>query len=245
MPFLEIANLTAGYAGAAILNGVTLGADKGELVSLIGPSGSGKSTLLRVLIGLTPPTSGRVAIDGNVVDYADKASVLALRRRMSIVFQQYNLFQNMSALANIALAPVKALGVPRPDAEARGRELLARVGLADKADSFPDQLSGGQQQRVAIARALAMQPEILLLDEVTSALDPERVGEVLDTVRALAQSGITILLVSHEMGFVREVSTRVVMMDAGRVIETGPAAQIFTAPQEARTKAFVGAIIRH
>ena len=151
----------------------------------------------------------------------------------------------MSALANIALAPVKALGVPRPDAEARGRELLARVGLADKADSFPDQLSGGQQQRVAIARALAMQPEILLLDEVTSALDPERVGEVLDTVRALAQSGITILLVSQEMGFVREVSTRVVMMDAGRVIETGPPAQIFTAPQEARTKAFVGAIIRH
>jgi polar amino acid transport system ATP-binding protein len=245
LPFLDIADIAAGYGGQPILNGVTLGADKGELVSLIGPSGSGKSTLLRVLIGLTPPTAGRVSIDGQPVDYRDKAGLLALRRRMSIVFQQYNLFQNMSALANITLAPVKARGMARPEAEALARELLDRVGLADKADSYPDQLSGGQQQRVAIARALAMQPEILLLDEVTSALDPERVGEVLGTVRALAQSGITILLVSHEMAFVREVSTRVVMMDAGRVVETGPPAQIFTAPREARTRAFISAIIHH
>ena len=245
MPFLDIADITAGYGATAILNGVTLSADKGELVSLIGPSGSGKSTLMRVLIGLTPPSSGRVSIDGEAVDYRDKAGLLQVRRRMSIVFQQYNLFQNMTALANIALAPVKALGVPRAEAEARAHDLLARVGLADKADRYPDQLSGGQQQRIAIARALAMQPEILLLDEVTSALDPERVGEVLDTVQALAKSGITILLVSHEMSFVRQVSTRVVMMDAGRVVESGPPAQIFTAPQEERTKQFIGAIIRH
>ena len=245
MPFLDIVDLSAGYGGAPILNGVTLSVGKGEVISLIGPSGSGKSTLLRVLIGLTSPSSGQVTIDGTPVEYASKASVRALRRRMSIVFQQFNLFQNMTALANICLAPVKTLGVPPAEAEARGRELLASVGLADKADSYPDQLSGGQQQRVAIARALAMQPEILLLDEITSALDPERVGEVLDTVRALAATGISMLLVSHEMSFVREISTRVVMMDAGRVVESGPPAQIFTAPQEARTQAFIGAIIRH
>ncbi|PZN94366.1 MAG: peptide ABC transporter ATP-binding protein [Alphaproteobacteria bacterium] len=245
MPFLDIVDLSAGYGGAPILNGVNLSVGKGEVISLIGPSGSGKSTLLRVLIGLTAPSSGQVSIDGTPVDYASKASVRALRRRMSIVFQQFNLFQNMTALANICLAPVKTLGVAPAAAEARGRELLASVGLADKADSYPDQLSGGQQQRVAIARALAMQPEILLLDEITSALDPERVGEVLDTVRALAATGISMLLVSHEMSFVREISTRVVMMDAGRVVESGPPAQIFTAPQEARTKAFIGAIIRH
>ncbi|WP_426169493.1 amino acid ABC transporter ATP-binding protein [Sandarakinorhabdus sp. DWP1-3-1] len=245
MPFLDIVDLSAGYGGAPILNGVNLVVGKGEVISLIGPSGSGKSTLLRVLIGLTAPSSGQVSIDGTPVDYASKASVRALRRRMSIVFQQFNLFQNMTALANICLAPVKTLGVAPADAEARGRDLLASVGLADKADSYPDQLSGGQQQRVAIARALAMQPEILLLDEITSALDPERVGEVLDTVRALAATGISMLLVSHEMSFVREISTRVVMMDAGRVVESGPPAQIFTAPQAARTKAFIGAIIRH
>ena len=176
MPLLDIADLSAGYGGAPIIDGLSLSAERGDVVSLIGPSGSGKSTLLRVLIGLTPPTAGAVSIGGEAINYADKAGRQALRRRMSIVFQQFNLFQNMSVLDNLTLAPVRTLGVTRAEAEARARALLANVGLADKAGSYPEQLSGGQQQRVAIARALAMQPEILLLDEVTSALDPERVA---------------------------------------------------------------------
>jgi polar amino acid transport system ATP-binding protein len=242
---LDILDLKASYGGQPVLHGVTLSADKGEVVSLIGPSGSGKSTLLRVLIGLTAPAGGTVSVAGAPVDYAHRAGLRALRTRMSIVFQQFNLFQNMTALANVAIAPVKVHKVPRREAEARARELLAAVGMADHCDHYPDQLSGGQQQRVAIARALAVDPEILLLDEVTSALDPERVGEVLDTIRKLAGSGITMLLVSHEMAFVREISNRVVMMDAGRVVETGSPATIFTAPTQPRTQAFIGSIIRH
>lgn len=245
MPLLDIDNLSAGYGGKTILDGLSLSAERGDVVSLIGPSGSGKSTLLRVLIGLTPPTGGTVRIGGEAINYADKAGLKSLRRRMSIVFQQFNLFQNMSVLDNLTLAPVRTLGVARAEAEARARDLLANVGLADKAGSYPDQLSGGQQQRVAIARALAMQPEILLLDEVTSALDPERVGEVLETIRSLASTGITMLLVSHEMAFVREISTKVVMMDAGRVVEQGSPAAIFETPTQARTKSFMQAIIRH
>ena len=245
MPLLEIADLSAGYGGKTILDGLSLTAERGDVVSLIGPSGSGKSTLLRVLIGLTPPTGGSVRIGGEAVDYADKAGLKALRRRMSIVFQQFNLFQNMSVLDNLTLAPVRTLGVARAEAEARARDLLANVGLADKAGSYPDQLSGGQQQRVAIARALAMQPEILLLDEVTSALDPERVGEVLETIRSLASTGITMLLVSHEMAFVREISTKVVMMDEGRVVEQSSPSAIFETPTQARTRSFMQAIIRH
>ena len=245
MHHLDVRDLEASYAGNPVLRGVTLSADKGEVVSLIGPSGSGKSTLLRVLIGLTPPTAGAVCIGGTAVDSADKRSLRALRSRMSIVFQQFNLFQNMTARANVAIAPVKVHGVPKREAEERAMALLEKVGLGHKGDSYPDQLSGGQQQRVAIARALAVEPEILLLDEVTSALDPERVGEVLDTVRALAGDGITMLLVSHEMAFVREISTRVVMMDAGQVVETGTSAEIFTAAKMERTRAFVGAVIRH
>jgi polar amino acid transport system ATP-binding protein len=242
---LTIADLTAGYGGAAILNGVNLTAERGDIISLIGPSGSGKSTLLRVLMGLTPASGGSVTLDGMGVDYASKPALTALRRRMTMVFQQYNLFQNMTALANVTLAPVRALGVSPAEAEARGRDLLARVGLADRMHHYPAQLSGGQQQRVAIARALAMQPDILLLDEVTSALDPERVGEVLDTIRDLAATGITMLIVSHEMAFVREISAQVVMMDAGNVIECGPPGAMFTAPTHPRTQAFMRAIIRH
>ncbi|WP_439545871.1 amino acid ABC transporter ATP-binding protein [Sandarakinorhabdus sp.] len=245
MALLTIADLTAGYGGTTILNGVSLTAERGDIISLIGPSGSGKSTLLRVLMGLTPASSGSVMLDGAAVDYRSKPALTALRRRMTMVFQQYNLFQNMTVLANVTLAPVRALGVPAAEAEARGRDLLARVGLADHMAKYPAQLSGGQQQRVAIARALAMQPDILLLDEVTSALDPERVGEVLDTVRDLAATGITMLIVSHEMAFVREISSQVVMMDAGQVIERGPPATMFTAPTQPRTQAFMRAIIRH
>jgi polar amino acid transport system ATP-binding protein len=242
---LEIRDLTASYGGNPVLRGVSLDADRGEVVSLIGPSGSGKSTLLRALIGLTPPTGGEVRIAGASVDYRRKDSVRDLRRRMSIVFQQFNLFQNMCVLDNVTIAPVRVHGVTRAEAEERARDLLAKVGMAEKCAAFPDQLSGGQQQRVAIARALAVHPEILLLDEVTSALDPERVGEVLDTIRALAGGGITMVLVSHEMSFVREISTRVVMMDQGQVIETGSADQIFVRPETERTRAFIGSIIRH
>ena len=245
MPHLSVRDVCASYGGEPVLRGVTLEADRGEVVSLIGPSGSGKSTLLRVLIGLTRATAGEVQVAGEAIDYGHKAKLRALRRRMAIVFQQYNLFQNMTVLQNVTLAPVKVHGVARAEADARAFALLDKVGLAEKASAYPAELSGGQQQRVAIARALACDPEILLLDEVTSALDPERVGEVLDTVRTLAGGGITLLLVSHEMGFVREISTRVVMMDQGRVVEEGSPDGIFLSPQQDRTRSFVGSIIRH
>ncbi|MEB0205175.1 amino acid ABC transporter ATP-binding protein [Pseudomonas sp. CCC3.1] len=219
--------------------------DRGEVISLIGPSGSGKSTLLRVLMGLLPPTSGQVLIDDEPLDYVSKKSLRAARDKMAIVFQQYNLFQNMDVLRNVTVAPTKVKKRPLADVEVEAKALLTKVGLGEKYHAYPDELSGGQQQRVAIARALALRPQILLLDEVTAALDPELVNEVLDTVRALAREGITMLLVSHEMSFVREVSTRIVMMDKGQVVEIGTPKQIFEAPVEARTREFVGKILRH
>jgi polar amino acid transport system ATP-binding protein len=238
-------NISSSYGKQEVLRGVSLAVDKGEVVSLIGPSGSGKSTLLRVLIGLTPPTAGEVLVAGERIDYRGRASLRSLRRRMSIVFQQYNLFQNMTVLGNVTASPVKVQKRPRAEAEEHARELLEKVGMADKTDAYPDELSGGQQQRVAIARALATQPDILLLDEVTSALDPERVKEVLDTIRSLTSEGITMLIVSHEMSFVREVSTRVAMMDEGRIVEVGSPETIFSNPAEERTRAFVGKILSH
>ena len=245
MHHLEVRRLTASYGNLPVLHDVDLTVAKGEVVSLIGPSGSGKSTILRVVMGLTAPAAGEVLIDGRPIDYGSRRSLRAARDRMAIVFQQYNLFQNMSALANVTITPVRIRGRPAAEVEADARRLLARVGLADKHDAYPDQLSGGQQQRVAIARALALKPEILLLDEVTSALDPELVGEVLDTIRGLAADGMTMLIVSHEMGFVREVSSRVVMMDQGRVVEEGPPAQIFDGARTERARSFVGRILRH
>jgi polar amino acid transport system ATP-binding protein len=242
---LDIRDLSASYGDQPVLRGLSLSVDKGEIVSLIGPSGSGKSTLLRVLIGLTAPTGGEVHVGGERIDYGRRASVRALRERMSIVFQQFNLFQNMTVLGNVTITPVKIRKEPRAEVEARARALLAKVGMADKEAAYPDQLSGGQQQRVAIARALALQPDILLLDEVTSALDPERVGEVLDTVRTLAGEGITMIIVSHEMSFVREVSTRVAMMDEGRIVECADPATIFDNPAEQRTRDFVSRILKH
>lgn len=215
------------------------------MISLIGPSGSGKSTLLRVLMGLLPPTAGQVLIDDEPLDYVSKSSLRAARDKMAIVFQQYNLFQNMDVLRNVTIAPTKIKKRPRAEVEVEAKALLKKVGLGEKYHAYPDELSGGQQQRVAIARALALRPQILLLDEVTAALDPELVNEVLDTVRALAKEGITMLLVSHEMSFVREVSTRIVMMDKGQVVEIGTPQQIFEAPVEARTREFVGKILRH
>jgi len=242
---LEIHNVSSAYGKQEVLKDVTLTADKGEVISLIGPSGSGKSTLLRVLIGLTPPTSGEIFVAGEKIDYGNRKSVRALRDHMSIVFQQYNLFQNMNVMRNVTIAPVKIKKRPKAEAEEAACALLDKVGMGDKHDAYPDQLSGGQQQRVAIARALATNPEILLLDEVTSALDPERVNEVLDTIRALTDEGITMLIVSHEMSFVREVSTRVAMMDEGRIVEVDSPEKIFGSPAEERTKRFVSKIISH
>jgi polar amino acid transport system ATP-binding protein len=224
---------------------VSFALDKGEVVCLVGPSGSGKSTVLRVLMGLTRPTSGTVSIDGAEIDYRSKASVRAARDRMAIVFQQYNLFQNMDVLRNVTISPVKIKGRPRAEVEEEARRLLAKVGLADKVHAYPDQLSGGQQQRVAIARALALRPEILLLDEVTSALDPELVNEVLDSIRGFAAEGMTMLIVSHEMGFVREVSSKVILMDKGRVIEQGLPGEIIDQAQTERGREFFGKILRH
>lgn len=246
MPHLEINDLSAAYvAGTKVLNDVNMTVDKGEIVCLIGPSGSGKSTLLRVLMGLLRPSSGNVVLDGETIDYGSKSSLRLVRDKCAIVFQQYNLFQNMNVMRNVSIAPIKIKRWDRKTVEAEAAELLAKVGLADKHKAYPDELSGGQQQRVAIARALALKPDVLLLDEVTSALDPELVNEVLDAIRVLAAEGMTMIIVSHEMAFVREVSSKVVMMDAGAVVEIGPPAQIFDAPKTLRAQEFVSKILRH
>ena len=245
MHHLDIAGLEARYGSTTVLSGIDLQVGRAEVIGLIGPSGSGKSTILRVLTGLLPPVGGSVRIDDEPVNYADPAAVRRLRDRIAIVFQQYNLFQNMTVLENVTIAPVKIRKRPRAEVEAEAKALLARVGLGDKLARYPDELSGGQQQRVAIARALALHPEILLLDEVTAALDPELVSEVLDTIRVLARDGMTMLIVSHEMAFIREVASKVVFMAGGRVIETGSPAQIFDAPQHQRTRDFVSRILRH
>jgi polar amino acid transport system ATP-binding protein len=245
LPQLEIVDLKASYGPHTVLERINLSVEKGEIVSLIGPSGSGKSTLLRVLTGLLPPEHGTVQLNGKLLNYADKAAVRALRSEIAIVFQQYNLFQNMTVLDNVMITPTRIKGWPRKQVEEHAIELLTRVGLGHRLKAYPDELSGGQQQRVAIARALALKPNVLFLDEVTAALDPELVTEVLDTVRALASEGITMFIVSHEMSFVREVSSKVVFMAGGHVIETGSPQQVFDAPQEVRTREFVGKILRH
>jgi polar amino acid transport system ATP-binding protein len=228
-----------------VLAGVSFSVDKGEVVALVGPSGSGKSTVLRVLMGLTPPSAGTVEIDGTAIDYRRAASVRAARDRMAIVFQQYNLFQNMDVMRNVTLAPIRIKRRARAEVQADALRLLAKVGLADKHHAFPDELSGGQQQRVAIARALALKPEILLLDEVTSALDPELVNEVLDTIRSLAADGMTMLIVSHEMAFVREVASKAIMLDKGELVEAGAPGELLDAPKTARARDFFSKILRH
>jgi len=243
---LELRGITASYEhGGLVLNDVSLTVGKGEIISIIGPSGSGKSTLLRVLVGLLKPSQGTVLLDGDTIDYDRRSHLKRVRDRLAIVFQQFNLFQNMTALANVTVTPTKIRGEAKAAVRERAIALLRRVGLGDKLNAYPDELSGGQQQRVALARALALQPEILLLDEVTSALDPEMVNEVLDAIRGLAHEGITLIIVSHEMAFVREVSDRVVMMADGAVVEIGPPAQIFDAPQTQRCRDFVGKILKH
>ena len=246
MHHLEVAGLSATYDGKLfVLDDVSFKVDKGQIVCVIGPSGSGKSTLLRVIMGLLPPKAGRVVVDGETIDYGSKQKVRVLRDNFAIVFQQFNLFQNMDALRNVTIAPVKIRKRDPAVVEDESTKLLAKVGLGDKLRSYPDELSGGQQQRVAIARALALKPEVLLLDEVTSALDPELVNEVLDAIRGLAADGMTMLIVSHEMGFVREIASEVIMMDEGRVIEAGTPERIFDDPETPRCQDFVSKILRH
>lgn len=245
MPHLDIRNLSCSYGAQPVLDGLSLSLEKGQVVSLIGGSGSGKSTLLRVIMGLTQATAGSISIGEQAVDYGSAASLRAAREKIAIVFQQYNLFNNMSVLRNVMVTPTRVQKREQRTVRAEAMALLGKVGLKDKADAYPAQLSGGQQQRVAISRALALQPQILLLDEVTSALDPELVGEVLDSVRQLARDGMTMLLVSHEMRFVREVSDQVAMMDKGRIVEMAPPEQLFTAPQHPRTQAFMQKVAWH
>jgi polar amino acid transport system ATP-binding protein len=242
LPLLALENVCANYGAVKVLQDVALTVEPGEVVALIGPSGSGKSSVLRTVVGLNKPTSGQILLSGKAIDYTNASALKAARRRMAIVFQQYNLFQNMTVLGNVTVAPVKVQGRPRQEAEAEARELLAKVGLAEKLAAYPDQLSGGQQQRVAIARALALKPDLLLLDEVTAALDPELVMEVLDTIRALAVGGMTMLIVSHEMNFVRDVADRVVMLDQGRIIEVGSPQQLFKTPQTDRARSFLAKV---
>ena len=244
MPHLEVSDVRAKYGTLEVLKGISFLIEKGEIASLIGPSGSGKSTVLRALMGLTPITGGKVAIGGERMNYSSSKEVRAARDRMAIVFQQYNLFQNMTVMQNLTLAPLKIKKWDKAEVTSDARRLLGLVGLSDKADAYSDQLSGGQQQRVALARALSLKPQILLLDEVTSALDPELVNEVLDTIRKLSEEGMTMIIVSHEMAFVREVADKVVFMDAGQIIESGRPADIFDNPQTDPARDFFSKILR-
>jgi polar amino acid transport system ATP-binding protein len=239
---LEVAGLYKAFGRAEVLRGIDLDVAEHEVVCLIGASGSGKSTLLRCVNLLEPINAGRIAVGGEEIT-ARGVDVNRIRRGIGIVFQAYNLFPHMSVLENVTLAPRKALGLSRRDAADQATELLARFGLADKRDDYPDRLSGGQQQRVAIVRALAMRPELMLLDEVTSALDPELVAEVLRVIRELAEGGMTMLIATHEMGFARDIASRVCFLDDGVILEQGLPAQIFSAPSEPRTRQFLDRII--
>ena len=244
LPQIEIKSLNAYYDKLHVLKDVEVKVDKGEIVSLIGPSGSGKSSLLKMLVGLLVPQSGEVKINNEIIDYNKKSDLRIVREKIGIVFQQYNLFQNMDVLKNVCIAPTKIQKRDSKKVEEQAVELLEKVGLKDKLKSYPDELSGGQQQRVAIARALCLNPEILLLDEVTSALDPELVQEVLDSIRLLASDGMTMLIVSHEMSFVKEVSSKVIFMDNGSIIEVNKPELIFENPKEKRTSDFVSKILK-
>ncbi|MBO9535568.1 amino acid ABC transporter ATP-binding protein [Herbaspirillum sp.] len=235
---LRDVHLTLG--GNAILRGIDLEVQRGQAVSIIGPSGSGKSTILRCITGLLHPQQGQILVDGvELGALRSEAQLARLRQRVGFVFQQYNLFPHLTVLENLVMAPVRILGLDRSTARSRALALLERVRLAGKADAYPGELSGGQQQRVAIARALAMQPELILFDEVTSALDPEMVGEVLAVIRELVQEGMTCVLVTHEMRFAEEVSDQVHFIESGRVVEHGAASHIFSAPDNDRTRAFL------
>ena len=239
---IDVKNLTKRFGDLVVLDGISEHIDKGECVVVIGPSGSGKSTFLRCLNLLETPTSGEILFDG--VSMTDpKTDINKMRQKMGMVFQHFNLFPNMTILRNITLAPVRTGRMSKAQAEAKALELLERVGLQDKAASYPAQLSGGQKQRVAIVRALCMEPEVLLFDEPTSALDPEMVGEVLDVMKLLAHQGMTMVVVTHEMGFAREVAHRVVFLDGGKLLEQGTPQQIFGAPKNERLRSFLAKVL--
>ncbi|WP_051966678.1 amino acid ABC transporter ATP-binding protein [Kitasatospora mediocidica] len=251
-PMVRAEGVRKSYGLVEVLKGIDLEVQQGEVFCLIGPSGSGKSTFLRCINHLEKVSGGRLSVDGELVGYRQKGDklyelrdqeVARKRRDIGMVFQRFNLFPHMTALENIVEAPVQVRGESRGDARERARALLERVGLADKAASYPSQLSGGQQQRVAIARALAMQPKLMLFDEPTSALDPELVGDVLDVMRGLAEEGMTMIVVTHEMGFAREVGDALVFMDDGVVVESGHPREVLTNPQHDRTKAFLSKVL--
>ncbi len=246
---IEVEGLSKSFRQQTVLQGIDLSVAQGEVVAIIGPSGSGKTTLLRCLNLLETPDAGTIRVGDLSIDAArplraQQAEIRKLRQRVGFVFQNFNLFPHRTALENVIEGPIIVQGESRDTALAHGRELLAKVGLADKADAYPGRLSGGQQQRVAIARALAMRPQAILFDEPTSALDPERVGEVLETIRDLAREGRTLLIVTHEMAFARDVAHRVLFMDGGRIVEQGTAAEVFNHPREERTRRFLAKFVR-
>ncbi len=238
---IEIKGLKKSFGDLNVLRGIDLHIDEREVVVIIGPSGSGKSTLLRCINFLEEPTGGTITVDGIPLD--SDANINKVREEVGMVFQRFNLFPHMTVLQNITLAPLKVRKMDKSRAEQTAQELLDRVGLGDKADAYPNQLSGGQQQRVAIARALAMNPKVMLFDEPTSALDPEMVGEVLDVMQRLAESGMTMIIVTHEMGFAREVGTRLLFVDGGYIVEQGKPKEVFENPKEERTRAFLSKIL--
>jgi polar amino acid transport system ATP-binding protein len=251
-PMVKAEGVHKRFGRLEVLKGIDLEVQPGEVTVMLGPSGSGKSTLLRCINHLEKINAGRLSVDGELVGYRERGDklhelrdheVAKGRAEIGMVFQRFNLFPHMTALGNVIEAPIKVKGVRRADAIARGRDLLAQVGLADKADSYPAQLSGGQQQRVAIARALAMEPKLMLFDEPTSALDPELVGEVLEAMKKLAASGMTMIVVTHEMGFAREVGDHLVFMDQGVVVEEGKPAEVFANPRHERTRSFLSKIL--
>jgi polar amino acid transport system ATP-binding protein len=241
-PALRVTGLRKSFGALTVLDGIDLEVANHEVVCLIGASGSGKSTLLRCINLLEPIQAGRIEVAGQEIT-APGVNVDAIRRRIGIVFQAFNLFPHLRVLDNVTLAPRRVLRRSRADAEAAATELLGRFGLADKCTEYPDRLSGGQQQRVAIVRALAMEPALLLLDEVTSALDPELIAEVLDLVRELARGGMTMVIATHEMGFARDVADRICFLDGGRILEQGPPSELLAAPREARTQQFLQRVI--
>ncbi len=246
---IEVQGLSKSFRQQTVLQSIDLEVAQGEVVAIIGPSGSGKTTLLRCPNLLETPEAGSIRLGDLRIDASrplkgQQHAIRQLRQRMGFVFQNFNLFPHRTALENVIEGPIIVQGEARDTAIAQGREWLAKVGLADKADSYPGQLSGGQQQRVAIARALAMRPQAILFDDPTSALDPERVGEVLETIRGLAQEGRTLVIVTHEMAFARDVAHRVLFMDGGRIVEQGPAAELFNRPREERTRRFLAKFVR-
>ncbi|MBQ3442585.1 MAG: amino acid ABC transporter ATP-binding protein [Selenomonadaceae bacterium] len=238
---IDIKGLKKSFGDLHVLKGIDLHIDEREVVVIIGPSGSGKSTLLRCINFLEEPTGGTITVDGIPLD--SDANINKVREEVGMVFQRFNLFPHMTVLDNITLAPIKVRKMEKSRAEQTAQDLLDRVGLGDKFDAYPNQLSGGQQQRVAIARALAMNPKVMLFDEPTSALDPEMVGEVLDVMQRLAESGMTMIIVTHEMGFAREVGTRLLFVDGGYIVEQGKPKEVFDNPKEERTRAFLSKIL--